>query len=429
MKSAVETLSPTRVRMEIEVDFTELKPHMDEAYKTIAGQVNIPGFRKGKVPATLIDQRVGRGAVLEEAINKAIPEFYAKAAQENDVAVIGRPEVDIKELNDGKNLALTIEVDVRPVIVLPDLSTITITVDDAEISESDINEQVDGLRARFGTLTGVDRAAKDGDFVSIDLIARVNGEEIEGGTAKNISYEVGTNRMIDGLDDVLRGLSAGETRTFSTTLLGDQEGQTSDVEVTLLAVKERELPALDDAFAEMASEFDTLAELREDVKSRLGRVRLLEQGAQARDRLVEHLLEIVEIPVPEGIVELEIHDHLEAEGRLEDAEHRAEVDTQVRQTLRTNFLLDTIVKQEGVDVSEAELSEYLVRSAARYGMSPDQFVQEVVRAGQVNAMVGEVARAKALATTLEKINVKDASGRNVDLEALRPAAPAEDAGE
>jgi trigger factor len=406
--------------MEIEVDFTDLKPHMDQAYKTIANQVNIPGFRKGKVPATLIDQRVGRGAVLEEAINKAIPEFYAKAAQEHDVPVIGRPEVDIKELNDGKNLTLTVEVDVRPTITLPDLSSITIPVDDAEITDAAIDEQIDGLRARFGTLHGVERPAAAGDFVSIDLIARVNGEEIEGGTAKNISYEVGTNRMIDGLDDALLGMSAGETRTFNTTLLGDQEGQESSVEVTLHSVKVRELPAVDDAFAEMASEFDTVAELREDVKTRLGRVRLLEQGAQARDRLVEHLLSAVEIPVPEGLVEAEIHDHLEAEGRLEDAEHRAEVDTQVRESLRSNFLLDTIVKQEGVDVSEAELSEYLVRSAARYGMTPDQFVQEVVRAGQVNAMVGEVARAKALATVLEKITVKDASGRPVDLEALRP---------
>ena len=426
MKSAVETLSPTRVRLNIEVEFSELKPHLDRAYKTIAGQVNIPGFRKGHVPAALIDQRVGRGAVLEEAINKAIPEFYSQAARENEIAVIGRPDVDLKELNDGQNMTVVIEVDVRPELTLPSLDKIEITVDDVEVSEKDVDEQLDGLRARFGTLSGVDRAAADGDFVSLDLTARINGEEVEGGVAKNISYEVGTNRMIDGLDEALRGMSAGETKTFKTTLLGDQDGEESDVEVTLLSVKVRELPAADDAFAEMASEFDTIKELRDDIRTRLERVRAMEQGAQARDRLLELLLEKTEIPIPEGVVTQEVHDHLESEGRLEDDTHRAEVDEQVRKSLAANFLLDSIVKQESVDVSEAELSEYLIRSAARYGMAPDQFVNEVANAGQFASMVAEVARAKALAVVLEKVSVKDASGRTVDLEALKltPAATA-----
>ena len=426
MKSAVETLSPTRVRLNIEVEFSELKPHLDRAYKTIAGQVNIPGFRKGHVPAALIDQRVGRGAVLEEAINKAIPEFYSQAARENEIAVIGRPDVDLKELNDGQNMTVVIEVDVRPELTLPSLEKIEIKVDDVEVSEKDVDEQLDGLRARFGTLSGVDRAAADGDFVSLDLTARINGEEVEGGVAKNISYEVGTNRMIDGLDEALRGMSAGETKTFKTTLLGDQDGEESDVEVTLLSVKVRELPAADDAFAEMASEFDTIKELRDDIRTRLERVRAMEQGAQARDRLLELLLEKTEIPIPEGVVTQEVHDHLESEGRLEDDTHRAEVDEQVRKSLAANFLLDSIVKQESVDVSEAELSEYLIRSAARYGMAPDQFVNEVANAGQFASMVAEVARAKALAVVLEKVSVKDASGRTVDLEALKltPAATA-----
>jgi trigger factor len=426
VKSDVTTLSPTRVRLDIEVPFAELDSHIAEAYKAISKQVNIPGFRKGKIPNTLIDQRFGRAYVLEEAINKSIPVFYAQAARENEVRVVGRPDVDLTELNEGNFIKFTVEVDVRPEIVLPDFAKLEVSVDDAVVTDAEIDEQVDGLRARFGTLTALDRAVQDGDFLSIDLVARIDGVEVEDGVARNISYEAGTNRMIDGLDDAIRGMSAGETKSFATTLLGAHEGQTSEVEVTVHSVKERILPELNDEFAALASEFDTLVELRADVVERMKRLKAMEQGAQARDRLLEQLLESLDIPLPEGLVEEEIHAHLEGEGRLEDAEHRAEVNTEVRQSLKSSFLLDAIASAEKVEVTDAELSEYLMRSAMRYGMSPDEFTQQLVQSGNLTAVFSEVARAKAMATILERVQVKDASGKAVDLAALRPKPALED---
>jgi trigger factor len=421
VKAAVETLSPTRVRLDIEVPFSEFQSHLDTAYKTISQTVNIPGFRKGKVPNALIDQRFGRSVVLEEAINKAIPVFYAQAARDNDVRVVGRPDVDLTEINDGKEIKFTVEVDVRPDITLPDYSKMSITVDDILLSDADIDEQVDGLRARFGTLAPLDRAATKGDFVSIDLVARIDGKELEDGIARKISYEVGTNKMIDGLDDALEGMTVGESKIFVAPLLGAHEGDASDVEVTLHSVKERILPELDDAFAALSSEFDTLVELREDVRNRLGRIKAMEQGAQARDRLLEALLAATDIPVPESLVLEEVAAHLENEGRLEDEAHRTEVDAEVRQSLRSSFLLDEIAAAENVDVTEAEVSEYLIRSSARYGVSPEQFAQQLVEAGQIQSVLSEVARAKALASVLERTRINDASGKAVDLEALRPS--------
>ena len=420
MKSSVENLSPTRVRFDISIEFNEMSEHVADAYKKVASQVNIPGFRKGKVPPAMIDQRVGRGAVLDEAINAALPDFYTQAAREHKIAVIGRPEVDIKEFVDNEKLNFTIEVDVRPEIKLPDFSSIEIKVDDVAVTQAEIDEQVDSLRARFGTLHIVERAAKTGDFVSIDLVAKVNGEEVEGGTANDISYEVGSNSMVEGLDEAVVGLNSGESKVFDTTLLGMQEGETGSVTVTVKSVKERELPALDDAFAKLASEFDTLAELKEDIAKRLERVKALEQGAQARDKLVDKLLSELEIPVPDKIVEEEIHAHLEREGRLDDAEHRAEVDRDTRQMFKQDFLLDEVVKTEAVEVTEIELTEYVMRTASRYGMAPQDFANRVTQSGGINQMLAEVARAKALANILNRVSVVTESGKKVDLEALAP---------
>ncbi len=425
MKSAVENLSPTRVRISIDIDFKDLEPHVAVAYETLAHQVSIPGFRKGKVPRQLIDQRVGRGTVLNEAINNALPEFYTQAARENDVLVVGRPTVDIKELKDNELVKFEVEVDIRPEVTLPDFSTIELSVDDVAVSDKDVDEQIEALRTRFGTLTTIEKDAASGDFVTIDLVAKLDGKEVEGGTANGISYEVGSNRMIDGLDAALEGMKVGETKTFDTQLVGMKEGETGQVTVTLQAVKKRELPDLNDEFAKLASEFETLDELRADAHERLSRLKAMEQGAQARDNLLKHLLDTVEILVPEQLVADEVHDHLEKENRLEDETHRKEVTEEITRSVRADFLLDSIVKAEEVQVTEAELTEYLIRTAARYGMSPDQFAQQLSQAGQIAALMAEVARTKALAVVLERVKIKDASGREVDLSKLAPKPAAE----
>ena len=429
MKSTVEKLSPTRVKLSIDVEFSELKPHIEGAYKTLSEKINIPGFRKGKVPAAMIDQRVGRGAVLDEAINAALPTFYSQAAKENDVLVIGRPNVDITELKDNEKLSFTVEVDIRPEIALPDFTQIKIEVDDVLVTDSDLEKQIESLQIRFGTLTTVEKTVESGDFVSIDLLATDGGKEIDGGSANEISYEVGSASMIEGLDEALIGLKVGESKSFETALVGMPESQKASVQVTLKAVKKRELPPLDDAFAKLASEFETLAELKADLSNRLKRVKELEQGAQARDLLVEKLTSTVEIPLPTEIIEAEVNDHLEKEGRLADDKHRAEVNEEVKATITREFLLDSIVKAEAVSVNESELTEYLVRASSRYGMSPDQFIKEVSQAGQITTMVAEVARAKALAQVLGKVKIVDKSGKQVDIQALAPKSDSENKSE
>lgn len=429
MKSAVETLSPTRVRISIDLDFKDLEPHVATAYQTLSQQVSIPGFRKGKVPRQLIDQRVGRGAVLNEAINTALPEFYSQAARENEVLIVGRPNVDIKELKDNEIVKFEVEVDVRPEIKLPDFSEIELSVPDVELSEKDVEDQVEALRIRFGTLVTIEKDAASGDFVTIDLVAKIEGKEVEGGTANGISYEVGSNRMIDGLDTALEGMKVGESKNFTAQLVGMKEGETGEVTVTLQAVKKRELPDLNDEFAKLASEFETLAELKSDTKERLNRLKSMEQGAQARDELLKYLLDKVDIQVPEQLVKDEVHDHLEKENRLEDETHRNEVTEEVTRSVRADFLLDAIVKAEEVQVSEAELTEYLIRTAARYGMTPEQFAQQLTQAGQITALMAEVARTKALAIALERVKIKDASGRSVDLSKLTPKPNSEEKSE
>jgi trigger factor len=421
VKSAVETLSPTRVKLTVEVPFEELKPMLDEAYRTIGASVQIPGFRKGKVPSRIIDQRVGRGAVVQEAVNEALPRFFAEAADAENVRAIGQPEVDVTAvpLEDGQDLEFTVETDVRPQIDLPDLEGLAVEVDEVQASEEDVEERLTALRERFGSLVGVERAVEDGDFVSIDLSARIGDEEID--SVSGVSYEVGSANMLEGMDEALLGMTAGETTTFTAPLAGgDHEGDEADCTVTVQSVKVRELPELDDDFAQLASEFDTLEELRADVTKQAEQAKRYEQGIQARDRLLEQLLDAVDVPVPDGVVEAEVHQHLEGEDRLEDDEHRAEVQESTRRALRAQFLLDAVAEKLEVRVEQPELIEYLVMSAQQYGMDPNQFAQAIDQQGQIPSIVQEVARRKALAAVLDSATVTDTAGAEVDLDALVP---------
>lgn len=416
MKSALETLSPTRVKMTIEVPFEELKPSLDAAIKHIGEHIQVPGFRKGKVPARIIEQRVGRAAVLEEAVNSALPTFYGQALEENAVRPLGQPEItDLKvPATDGEDFTFTAEVDKRPEIDLPDFSDIELTVDEAKVEDEAVEQRLTDLRARFGTLKGVDRAVQDGDFVSLDLSAEIDGDEIDSVTG--VSYEVGSKNMLEGLDEALIGMTADETKQFTAPLAGgDQEGQDANCTVTVTAVKERELPELDDEFAQLASEFDTLDELKADLTAKAEVDAKFAQGVAARDKLLEAILEKIEVPIPEGVVESEVHSHLEGEGRLEDDEHRAEVDESTRKGLKTQLVLDAIAEKEEVKVEQQELIEFLVMSSQQYGMDPNQFAQSLDQDGQIPAMVAEVARRKALATVLEKVSVKDTAGNTIDL--------------
>lgn len=435
MKSTVERLSPTRVRINVEVPFDELKPDFDRAYKKIAQQVTVPGFRRGKVPARIIEARLGRGVVLDEVVNAAVPTKYSEAVSgaEEKVNPIGRPDIEVTEIADGEHLSFTAEVDVRPELTLPALDGLAVTVDDVEVGDADVEEQLESLRARFGTLTGVERAAADDDFVLIDLSATVDGKPVEEATTSGFSYQVGQGGLIDGLDEAIRGLSADEEKTFTSTLVaGEHADRDAEITVKVTAVKERVLPDADDEFAQLASEFDTLEELTADLSERIGRMKRMEQVTQARDKVLEALVSGTEVPLPESIVAAEVdsathdaihsfeHDEdrfaefLESGGRSReqfDAETRTEAETSVR----TRLVLDALADAEQVSVNDQELTERIVYQAQQYRMQPEEFVRRIQEAGQLGAIYADVRRTKALLTAVRAATVTDASGAAVDL--------------
>jgi trigger factor len=437
VKSTVETLSPTRVRLEIEVPFAELEPSLKKAYREIGSQVVIPGFRRGKVPAAVIDQRVGRGAVLNEAVQEIIPTQVLAAVREHDVKTLGRPEIEIRDFQDGEPLKFTAEVDIRPPITLPDFDTIEVTVDAVEVTDEQVDEQVNGLRERFATLKSSDQPARVGDYVQIDLAAAVDGEEVPGGSATNVSHEVGSGQLVPGLDEVLHGMSAGDSTTFTSQLVGgDQQGQEAEVSVTVRSVKEKQLPELDDAFASLASEFDTLDELREDLRERLSKVRRTEQIYAARDETLKAIVAASDVPAPEGVVRDEVasrkeqmsdqlqqigttlEDYLESEGKTVE-ELDTELTESAAEAVRVQMVLDTLADQEEISVTDDEFGHEIVHRAQRAGAEPQEYYERLVQAGIAGAVFGDVRRGKALATVMERVKITDSNGEPVSLEQLR----------
>ncbi len=438
MKSTVENVSPTKVRLLVEVPFEELKPSLDAAYKNIGQQLTVPGFRKGKVPPAVIDQRIGRGPVLEEAINDALPKLYSKAVQDNRVKAIGRPEVDVTEFNDKESLQFSAEVEVRPELTLPDLDGIEASVADLEVADGDLDEQVTALRQRFGSLNPVERAVQDKDYLTIDLSTTKDGETVEEAQATGLSYQVGSGALLEGLDEAVLGLSAGESKSFKTQLVGGSlKGEDVDVEVTVTAVKEQELPEYDDEFAQTASEFDTADELTADLRTRLERGKRLEQASEARDAVLEKILTLVDVPVPEGLLEDEVtarrenldqqlgYSGMSFEQFLEGEEMTAEefeedLRKRSEDAIKAQFVLDLVAEQQELSVNDGELTEHIVRHAQRAGVNPDQFAQHAVEHNLVPSLVSEVVRGKALAYLVENAKITDASGNVVELKTLQP---------
>jgi trigger factor len=411
--------------LNITVSPEELKPSVAHAYEHIAQQVQIPGFRKGKVPPPILDQRVGRAEVLNHAVNDGLDKFFQAAVTEEKLRTLGRPEVDVTQWPEEKDfsgdLVVVIEVDVRPEITLPKFDKYTLEVEPIMVTKGNVEDELDSLRSRFGNLVTVDRPIAKGDFVQVDLIAKIGDNTID--SANSISYEVGSGQLIDGIDEALDTLTAGETTTFESKLLGgDHEGEMAQIEITVLSVKERELPEADDDFAQIASQFDTIAELKDDLKGQLERQGVFTQAQQARDKLVEKLLSDTEIALPESVVDAEVHRHLEGENRLEDDAHRAEVIESTSKSLKTQLLLDVLVEHLEIQVSQEELTQYMVQSASQYGMDPQEYIQTLDSNNQIPAMVGEVARSKSLSVALTNVTVKDTKGKTVDLSEFTKSA-------
>src|SRR4051794_2105628 len=425
--------------MAIEVPWGDLDHAFGEVYKELGKQVRVPGFRPGKVPNRVLDQRIGRPVILEQVMQHAIPEVYSEVVRDNQVRVLGQPDIEVTRLDDNETLAFTAEVDVAPKVELPSLDELAVTVDDVEVTDEEIDQQISVMRERFGMLTAVERPAQDGDFVSIDLEAKLDGEILEDGSTTGMSYEVGSGNLMEGLDDAVRGLSADESATFQTALLqGPNAGREADISVTVRSVKQKELPELDDEFASTASEFDTLDELRDDVRQRLQRVKTIQQGAQARDKLVEHLIETIEVPIPENLVDREVEwrgqqlerelaqagmnwdDYFSAAGVDDREAYDTDLRTNVTEAVKTQFILDAIADAREITVDNDDLSAQIVAQAQRSRMSPEQYAQQLQQSGNIAEFVADVRRTKALAQLLEKTAITDASGNVVDLEALRP---------
>jgi trigger factor len=399
--------------------------------------VKVQGFRPGKVPPRILDQRVGRGAVLEEAVNAAIPRLYGEAVESSSITPLGRPEIDVTEMADNDKLAFTAEVEVRPEFTLPELDGIAVTVDDVVITDEEVDEQLTGLRERFARLEPVERAAGEGDFVSLDLVATVDGTEVPGGTAQGLSYEVGSGTLLEGIDEAVQGALAGDARTFQTPLVaGDLAGQVADVAVTVRSVNERVLPEADDAWATEATGFASLEELKQDIRTRIDRVKRLEQGVQARDKVLEALLAGVDVPLPEAVLAAELEwrtqstedqisrvggtrEQFLAEQGKTSEEWDAELRESAEHAVKAQMVLDAVADAEEVQISDAELNDQVIRRAARAGIAPQDYANRIVESGQLAGLVADVRRGKALATLMESATITDASGNPVDLEALR----------
>ena len=432
MKSTVDQLSPTRVRINVEVPFTELKPDFDRAYKELAKQVRLPGFRPGKAPAKLLEARVGREAILDQVINEALPSRYGQAVTESDVKPLGQPEIEVTKKEYGEELVFTAEVDVRPDFVLPDLSTLNITVDAIEVSDEDVDGELQSLRARFGTLTGVERPAASGDFVSIDLSATIGGEDVPEAATKGLSHEVGSGQLIEGLDDAIVGLSAGESKVFTTELAGGPHaGKEAEVTVTLGAVKQRELPEPDDEFAQLASEFDTIEDLRENLADQVRQAKRVQQAEQIRINALEALIEQVDVPLPEAIVQAQVdstlhnalhgldHDDAKlAEALEKQGTTREKFETDARaeaeKAIKTQLVLDALGDDLDIQVSQEDLTERLVVTSRQYGIEPQQLLGYLQQQNQLPAMFADVRRGLTIAAAVEAATVKDSDGNVID---------------
>ncbi|MBC3185041.1 trigger factor [Corynebacterium sp. zg-331] len=432
MKSSVEKLSDTRVKLTVNVPFDELKGELDQAYAAIAQQVAIPGFRKGKAPRQLIDARFGRGPILEQVVNDMLPSRYEAALSENELNPLGQPDVDVTEIKDKEYVEFTAEVDVRPEFEVPDFSAIEVTVPALKVDDEAVDEAIDQLRGRFAELKDTKRKLKTGDYAIIDLKATIDGEVVDEATTEGLSYEIGQGDLIDGLDTALRGMKTGEDNEFTATIRsGERKDEEATIAVHVQQTKERKLPELDEEFVQMASEFDTVEELRESTKSQVEESKKAEQATAIRDAVLEKALADADFPLPEGVVSEQVHNQLhQLLGQLAHDEaalnsaleqqgtNREEFDKEQRasaeEAVRTQLFLDALAEQEAPEVSQQELTDHIMFTAQAYGMDPNQFVQQLSQSGQIANLFSDVRRGKALAAAICRTTVKDDEGNAVD---------------
>ena len=447
MKTTVDKLSDTRVKLTVNVPFAELDQEIDQAYAAIAQQVSIPGFRKGKAPRQLIDARFGRGPILEQVVNDMLPSRYEQAVQSEDLKVIGQPDVDISKIEDKDFVEFTAEVDIRPEFEVPDFSKISVTVPALKADEEDVDKALEELAERFGELKDTKRKMKTGDYAIIDITAEVDGEKIEEASTEGLSYSIGDDNLIKGLDTALRGMKTGEDNEFTSTIQsGEHKDEEATFKVHVQQTKERKLPAMDDEFAQMASEYDTIEELRETTKTEVEESKKAEQAGQIRDEVLKAALADVDFELPQSVVDEQAHAQLhqilgqlahdeKALAQLLEAQgtSREEFDKQTREqaeeSVRTQIFLDAVAEKEEPEVSQQELSDHILFTAQSYGMDPNQFIQQLQSNGQIANLFSDVRRGKALAAAICRTTVKDEEGNKVDVDQYFGEIEEEDAAE
>ncbi|MBR5950993.1 MAG: trigger factor [Actinomycetaceae bacterium] len=426
MKTSVEYLEPAKVELTVEVPFEEFKPEIDKAAKEISKQVAIPGFRRGHVPMRVLEAQFGRGVLVQEAVNNSLDGYYAEALKENNLVPLGQPEVDVTEVPAEKgqetDLVFVVKMPVRPEIAIPNPAGYTLEVESVAVSDDEVEERLTSLRERFGTLKDVERAAAEGDYCTINLRAVIGEEEVD--NAEGISYQIGSGNMVDGIDEALTGAKVGDEKTFTTALAGgEHEGEEAEVTVVVSAIKESELPEADDDFAQMASEFDTIDELRADMREQVAKDKTATQVYAARDLLLEKLSEEVEVPLPEEIIEAEVKAHLEQEGKEADDEHGKEIREESEKALKTQLMLDVLAEKFNAEASQDELLNSLIQQAQMYGIDPNEFIQMVVQSGQLESFAADMRRNKAVLSALRLAKVVDGDGNELDVASVIGEAP------
>ena len=436
LQTSTERLEKDRVKLRVEVAPAALEPAIDAIYRKWAKDIKVPGFRKGKVPRQLIDARVGPEVIREEALRDALPGFYREAMKAEDLDAITSPEVEVVEFEPNAPIVFEATVDVRPEIELPDFSTLRIEGPSPEVTDEDLNEQLDRLRDRFAELESANREAKRGDFVLIDLNGYKNGELVEGATAPDFLYEIGGGAGPPKLDGELEGERAGAILKFTDSVHIHTEDEPEhdhshmeEINFTVLVkeVKVKKLPPLDDEFAKTVGEFDTLDELKEDVRSRIAEMKEQMVRDQLRSLALDELVDSVQIDPPEKLVEEEFNhrlQHFEADLRnhgmsmddygrqaqMTELEIRRDIREQVARSIKAELILEQVAKEAQLQVEDDEIGQEIALAAMRSGRDPKEVAEQVVQSGRLGTVAADVLRRKALDHVLENIDVQTVAG-------------------
>ena len=430
METTVEPQEGNKVKLSVEISEAEFEPAIDAAFRKIAQEVRLPGFRPGKVPRKILEQRIGKEAARQQALQDSLPEFYAKALVENDVDAIAAPELEVVSGEEQGPITFSAAVEVRPKIRVPGYQGLQVTVDSPEVSDAERDAQIDRLRNSFASLNEVDRPARAGDHVRIDIGGSIDGEPVAGLTANDYLYEVGQGAVVPELDAHLIGSKAGDAIEFDAMAPGS-DTERIDFQVAVQAVNEKVLPEANDEWASSASEFTTLAELRADTVRRMAVVKKVQSHLQMRDEVVKALVELVVDDAPASLIDAEV------QRRIQDLSHRLShqgatieqflaasgegqqafldgVRGEAETTVKADLALRSVADAEAIDADEVDVVAEIERIATRYKIKPKEARKQLERAYQMPAVQADVRKTKALAWLMEQVTVIDRDGKAID---------------